>query len=361
MSKYPGIETYRGKRGNRYKVRFRDGQGKQCSSTFRTLAEAKDFKRTVDHERQSGSTPSARANKITFVDFTSTWRESQRHRPSTARRRDGILADHLIPTLGDLTLDKIRRPTLQSLVDKWEADGLQPNTIRNHVQILRSVFKRAVRDEILMKNPAADLELPRVRRPEHQALTPDQCVALLNATGEDYAPIVLAFLGTGCRWAELAGMTVADFDPVNRTVRVTTSKTDAGLRTIHLDSQTALAVSKHLLATGRSGLSDGPLFTSPEGQPLNYANFRNRVLIPAFKRAGLVGFTLHSLRRTHATLLVAMGHNAKVVQDRMGHAHIETTLTYYVMPTDADKQRTATALTDYLQDATGSAINQETA
>ena len=361
MNKYPGIEVRRGKRRTTYKVRFRDAQGRQRSRTFDTLAEAKEFKATVDRERRSGTMPPARADEITFAELAAMWVKSQRHRPSTANRRDGILSLHLLPTLGSRTLDQIRRTVLQELIEDWESMGLKPNSIRNHVQILRSIFKRAVRDEILVKNPAVDLDLPKVRRQEQRALNPEECVALLDAAGEDYAPILQAFLATGCRWAELAAMVVGDFDPANRTLRVSSSKTDAGQRTIHLDPQTTTAISKHLLATGRSGLAKGPLFTSPAGHPLNYANFRTRVLIPAFERAGLKGFTLHSLRRTHATMLVAGGHNAKAVQSRMGHASIQTTLSYYAVATEADKVSAATALTDYLQRIDDARIRHEDA
>ncbi len=156
-------------------------------------------------------------------------------------------------------------------------------------------------------------------------------------------------------------MTVKDFDPANKALRVNESKTDAGRRTLHLDAQTATAISKHLLATGRSGLSDGALFTSPEGRKLNYANFRTRVLMPAFERAGLTGFTLHSLRRTHATMLVAGGHNAKAVQSRMGHASIQTTLSYYAVATEADKQNAAGALGDYLNSVSGTEDSRKNA
>ena len=101
------------------------------------------------------------------------------------------------------------------------------------------------------------------------------------------------------------------------------------------------------------------LVPSPVGYPLNYTNFRRRVLIPAFERAGLEGFTLHSLRRTHATTLVAGGHNAKVVQGRMGHSSIEMTLNYYAVATEEDSLSAATALADYLQGGDDAQIDHE--
>ena len=43
---------------------------------------------------------------------------------------------------------------------------------------------------------------------------------------------------------------------------------------------------------------------------------------------GLEG-TFHKLRHTHATILIAMGVSPRVVQERLGHAEVATTLAYY--------------------------------
>lgn len=352
-NKYPGIAQNSTKSGTRYQVRYRDNNGDQRAKNFRLLNEAKEFKAKVDGFRRSGGLPALQASKITFASYSANWVKSRKHRPKTAARRDGILKKHLLPHLGHLTLDKIRFSTIQALVDRWTDDGYSPYTIRNHVNVLSSIFDLAVLDDILLKNPAKGLNLPKVDGRKPRALNPDECLALLNAANDVYAPIIETLIATGCRWGELESMTMADYDPKARTLRVAKSKTRAGVRTIYLDKEDSKVVLKHLLATGRVGApAHEPLFTSPNGLRLNYANFRTRVFLPACKAAGIENVRIHDLRRTHATMLIAAGHNAKAVQDRMGHESIQTTLTHYAVATAADRAATANAKAIYLGSTT---------
>lgn len=348
-NKYPGITPIHRKSGMRYQVRYRDSAGKQRADSFRTIAEAKSFKIQIELARRTGGVPSQRADKVTFAEYARTWAKGKRVQPSTARRRDGILTKHLLPRLGHLTLDKIKHSTLQSLIDEWADAGYSPYTIRNHVRQLSPIFDLAVRDDLLLKNPTHGLVLPKIRRKPPRALSPKECLALIHAAGDDYAPIIEVLLTTGCRWGELAAMNIADFDPKSHTLRIRKSKTDAGIRAIQLDKGDTNIITKHLLATGRLGYpAESPLFTSPNGQRLNYANFRSRVFLPARNKAGLPDVSIHSLRRTHATMLVSAKHNSKAIQARMGHASIQTTLSYYASATEEDLHSTASAKAAYL-------------
>jgi integrase len=58
--------------------------------------------------------------------------------------------------------------------------------------------------------------------------------------------------------------------------------------------------------------------------------------------------TFHDLRGTHATILVAEGHDVKVVQERMGHRSITTTLKYYARATEKGKLNAAGAWKRFL-------------
>lgn len=53
----------------------------------------------------------------------------------------------------------------------------------------------------------------------------------------------------------------------------------------------------------------------------------------------LLAFDYHSLRHTHATLLIESGADIKDVQERLGHTNIQTTLQTYVHDTDTMKAR----------------------
>jgi len=47
----------------------------------------------------------------------------------------------------------------------------------------------------------------------------------------------------------------------------------------------------------------------------------------------MLAFDYHSLRHTHATILIESGANIKDVQTRLGHSNIQTTLQTYVHDT----------------------------
>ena len=46
-------------------------------------------------------------------------------------------------------------------------------------------------------------------------------------------------------------------------------------------------------------------------------------------RAGLEGYRLHDTRHAHASLMLRQGVHPKIVQERLGHAKVGTTLDIY--------------------------------
>ena len=74
---------------------------------------------------------------------------------------------------------------------------------------------------------------------------------------------------------------------------------------------------------------DGEVFTSPEGQPLHYANFYRRAWVPAVREAGLDPVTPHGLRHTAVALAIAAGAHPKQIQELCRHRSITTTFNEY--------------------------------
>ena len=62
-----------------------------------------------------------------------------------------------------------------------------------------------------------------------------------------------------------------------------------------------------------------------------------------------IAFNFHSLRHTHATLLVQEGAHIKDVQERLGHANIETTLDTYTHNTKVMKETSITLFENHLK------------
>jgi integrase len=73
---------------------------------------------------------------------------------------------------------------------------------------------------------------------------------------------------------------------------------------------------------------------------LNDTNLLHRFLKPAGQQIGTPWLSWHTLRRTHATLLLASGASAKDTQAQLGHSRIGTTMEIYAQAVPSH-QRTA--------------------
>ena len=345
------IHKINGKTGIRYQVKYLQSDGRQSAKNFRNKKEAQDFEASIRSAKSKGSWVDTKAATIKFSDYVEAWKATKTNqRPRTAYRRDNILNKHLLPALGNMTLRSIHRSDIQKLVTKWTNDGLAPRTIKHHVRILHPIFQMAVLDDIIVKNPTIGVNTPRPGKVERHALSPGECIALIHATPSEYQPLIKIALATGMRYQEIQDLKIKDLDLLRKALTIRESKTDAGLRSIKLSDEDVSVIAEHLSLNGRTGANkDEPLFTSPEGNQIHYRNFIQRVFKKAAKNAGLPNITFHDLRRTHATILIASGASQKVVQERLGHRSISTTLALYAQGTEQGHSEAAQATAKYIR------------
>jgi site-specific recombinase XerD len=84
------------------------------------------------------------------------------------------------------------------------------------------------------------------------------------------------------------------------------------------------------------GTDDNLVFVNEAGKAVSASNLVEREFRPIVETAGISDeFRFHDLRHSHATLLLSGGMNPKVVQERLGHQSVKTTLDLYghVLPT----------------------------
>jgi integrase len=344
------IHKINGKTGTRYQVKYLQSDGRQSAKNFRTKKEAQDFEASIRSAKSKGTWVDTNAAKIKFAGYVEIWKATKSNqRPRTAYRRDNILNKHLLPALGDMALRSIHRSDIQKLVNNWKNDGLAPRTIKHHIRIASPIFQMAVLDDIINKNPTIGVDTPRPGKVERHALSPSECVALINATPPEYQALIKIALATGMRYQEIQDLKIKDLDLLRKTLTIRQSKTDAGLRTIKLSDYEVGVIAEHLASNGRTGANESePLFTSPEGHEIHYRNFIQRVFKKATINAGLPSITFHDLRRTHATILIASGASQKVVQERLGHRSISTTLALYAQGTEQGHIDAANATSTYI-------------
>jgi integrase len=195
-------------------------------------------------------------------------------------------------------------------------------------------------------------------RPLLRFLDPDELVRLAAAVPADYRPTIHLAGVLGMHWSEIAGLRVGRVDLLRRTLEVIETvaevegrvmradvKSRAARRTLELPPFLVEMLADHLARRELTGASASALvFVAPDGGPLRPANFRSRVWAPALRRAELdgQGLTFHHLRHSAVGFLIDANASLAVMQRRLGHASIRTTLDVYghVLPA-TDRASTA--------------------
>jgi integrase len=293
--------------------------------------------------------------KLTVDEYIDRWLVTvakTRLRERTYDDYSEKLRRYVRPLIGKLKLSDVRSLDVQGIYTAMSERGLSPRTIRYTHAILSSMFKQAVRWNMLGRNPCEAAELPRMERKEMQALSPEEVGRFLTQSTEDDYGVLFAFaIATGMRPEEYLALKWSDIDLEARTSIVARTlvlrkgggwyfgepKTTRSRRTVTFPESIANGLRTHRakqaktrLRLGSSYLSENLVFATLEGTPLNLRNLTQRHFKPILKRAGLSeSFRLYDLRHTCASLLLGANEHPKIVSERLGHASITLTLDTY--------------------------------
>jgi len=216
---------------------------------------------------------------------------------------------------------------------------------------LSRILTDAVRDNLVAKNAAAGVKLPRTSRKPPVYLTHEQVSALADHAGQ-YEGLVLTLAYTGLRWGEIVGLRVRDLDMLRRKVTISENAVQSGKRidvgTPKAHKQRTVPLPEFLLPyLGRQceGKSrDDLLWSDDAGAHLRRPHPVSGWFAKAVIESGIPRATPHDLRHTAASLAVSAGANVKAVQKMLGHASAAMTLDIYADLFDDDLEAVATAL-----------------
>src|SRR5699024_3673425 len=129
----------------------------------------------------------------------------------TRRRYAQVARLHLQGRFETIRLEHLTRDDVTRWVN--EQDGA-PKSIRNRHGLLSSALESAVRDDLIPKNVAKGIRLPRTdgAGDDMVCLTPAEFRAIVDLVDAHWQPLAWMLAGTGMRWGEVSALRVGDVD-----------------------------------------------------------------------------------------------------------------------------------------------------
>jgi len=297
-------------------------------------------------------------SKATVLQFLERWLKHIKPNvsPRTYERYEQIALKNIAPALGAKTLSKLQPIDISEayakLLDSGRRDGqggLSSRTVHHVHRVLYSALSQAERWKLIVRNPAALLERrdrPKIERKAVRTIDATNTAAVFDAARERrlFIPLVLASL-CGLRRGEITALRwkAVDLDNGQLAVVASTEQTDAGAirekeaksgraRTIAMPAMAVeelrrwrVQQAQELFRLGVRADDDWHVVTQVDGSPLQPRSLTH--VVSAFLKEWKV--TLHGLRHSHASHMLASNIHPKIVQERLGHSSIAITMDIY--------------------------------
>lgn len=358
------------------------GKRRRVSRNVRgTKADARKVRDQIRKEHDNGI--QVDKSKVTLSEFIGIWADARRMSGKSAEEtimRDCGKLKHVEKYIGHVSIREIDAATIERVYALVQEEaGLGGTSMHNiHVQ-LKSVFRKAVDYDLILRNPCNRVDAPRKDEPKRRSLDMAESMRFAEAIDRAEREEVLLLLAKeqrmerlgkadsrklvrglsklsciqACRIAQATGMrkgeilalewgnvnlkrgTISVVQSRTQSGEIKPPKTKAGKRVIHIDDVTCRSL-KRLKALQESCLASlgielgdtSPVCCSDKGDYMDSANFE-RFWRKLKSEWGFEGLKFHELRHTQATQLLANGVDVKTVQTRLGHADPSITLGTY--------------------------------
>ena len=238
-------------------------------------------------------------------------------RPSTYKGYRGYAERNIKPSLGSKQISKVTAADVQTLYRKLQREGgvdagaLSPTTVRRIHGVLHQALNAAVDRHLIVKNPTADVTLPKKVTAAKTILNDKQLERFMEAikADEHWHDFFYLEITTGLRRGELCGLMWTDFDAekgtltVRRTLHskegggyyVGETKTGAGRRIIKLPPSTVQLLSERKRTSISQWIFPNPVHPEDPIMP-NSGYTRMKKLLA---EAGLPDMRFHDLRHPY--------------------------------------------------------------
>lgn len=379
-------DVFTRKRGKTWQYRFYGAtvNGKRqeiCKGGFRTKKEAQlAGNKALTEYTQAGRhfIPS----EISVTDYFEEWIKlrSVDLKQTTISGYQKRIRNYILPVIGKYKLKAVTASNLQALINDLFNRGFSRNTLTSIKGILTNAFDYAVEPlHYIQFSPMLGVRLPSVRakppvpqrHKERHAITVQQWERLINrfpSSSSCHLPLMLGY-HCGLRLGEVFGLCWEDINFESGTLSVNRQVQEINkcwtfvppkyesFRTMKIDSVllSALVEAQATQAQAQSDYAElytylyknenNAIVTVKTSTPISLVNIRENgefiqprvtqhLCKVAHKELDMPDFDFHTLRHTHTTMLIDAGISPMVVQERLGHKNIQTTLDIYAEVTD---------------------------
>ena len=244
-----------------------------------------------------------------LIEFSETHLSTKRPKTSLEIRR--LLNKHFLPALRHEKLRDISTHRLSKIVDALLS---KPSEASHAFDAARLLFRWAVKRRLLTVSPLDGVSTPVRPVARNRVLSPEELVkvyAAARAQPSAFSSIVLLLILTGQRCGEIARLRreMIDFETLTITLPASLTKNKR----------------EHSVPFGRlaarvleAGATEGLLFPArSEARDVFSGWSKSKVALD--DRSGVLGWTLHDLRRTFATNLAALGTPIQVTEKLLNH------------------------------------------
>jgi integrase len=295
-------------------------------TTFTTKLDAQTWLAAQRTDLARGAWLPANAS-TTFGAYASSWLEQRPLKPRTRADYRRLLDRLLLPTFASVPIRKVAPAAVRT----WYAStGADTPTLRAHAyQLLKTIMKSAVDDEVIAANPCRIRGAGQAKRAtKTRPATLEELSRLVEAMPPKYRVMVLLAAWCALRFGELTELRRKDIDVRNGVIHVRRGvtwvdckpvvglpKSDAGIRDVAIPPHLVPLIKAHL----REHAGIELLFPSPQGVQMTtstlYASWW-----PARRKAGRPDLRFHDLRHTGAVLAASTGATLAELMARLGHS-----------------------------------------
>ena len=361
--------------------------GERITITASDLVELRRQENDLLCRIDRGNKFNTRDAKMTLNAYFDFWMETfakSGRKATTCTNYKSYYNTYIKNTIGKKQIAKITKADCQRIINEMIQNGKKHSTMSNLKSCLNIVFECALDDDIIIKNPAKNLQVPRTESKKRTAIEQRQIDLFMNyvKNSKRYSysyPVFVVLFNLGIRIGEMAALTWEDVDfkentitinkTVNRyrkvdygfTIAVASPKSKTSIRSVVMNNAVKKTLLKLKMQNETSvvklpyvddsgnirGYLSNFVFINRYGNVWNEPGFREliRRIIEQYNKEAeenhiekIENFCPHMVRHTYTSLAYSVGADVKIVSQNLGHASTSVTLDTYTHLTE-DKKR----------------------